>query len=280
MLNIRASNLDEMWEKTNDRLWTMKDKDFDYVRPGVTAHSFHNQLWSETAETHRNLSDFGYSKTKWGMLLKLYFDAPSFALAINRLKMYRSEGARGKKYIVDVPIRFKERGNRSGECLMGMTIRYSIKHGWQAEVFTRASETVSRWGVDLCFIHVLLREVGKHLDFTPSQTQVYWNSASMFQSILTTPLFLILTGREEELLSGKPQSKWQADVQKRFRLAFAAPPEERKYTNYKSQARVVKAYDVIKGRREHRHILKPDELKLPPVNLELPEDFFKMGGFK
>lgn len=274
-MEIHAKNLDELWEKTNWAFWNTKDEDFDFVRPGVTVHHFHNQLFSETAETNRNLADFGYTKTKWSMLLRLYFDPDSFRLAVNRLKMYRSE-PKGKRFVVDVPIRFKERNNRSGECLIGMTVRFSKKYGWESEVFTRASEITNRWGVDLVFIHVVIREVGKHLGFTPKDVRVYWNSASMFQSILTTPLFLCLAGRED-LLHKPPQTKWQADVQKRYQVAFAT---QAKYRSYKSQRRAVRAYQILKGEREAKHVLTPSELSLPKVDLTLPEDFFKKGGFK
>lgn len=274
-MEIYAKDLDELWEKTNWAFWNMKDEEFDFIRPGVTVHKFHNQLFSETAETSRNISDFGYTKTKWSMLMRLYFNPESFRLMINRLKLYRSE-PKGKRFVVDVPLRFNERNNRTGECLMGMTMRYSQKYGWEAEIFTRASEITNRWGVDLVFIHVIIREIGKHLGFTPKDVRVYCNSASMFQSILTAPLFLCLVGRED-LLHQPPQTRWQAAVQKRYEVSFV---KEEKYRSYKSQRRAVKAYKILKGEEEAKHILRPEDLKLPKVDLTLPEDFFKMGGFK
>lgn len=279
MLNVTAKNLDELWKRVNWTLWGFTDADFDFQRPGVTAHSFHNQFYSETAELTRSITAFGYSKTKWSMLLRLYFDPESYRLLIARLKHYRGE-VRGKRYVVDIPLMFKQRDNASGQCLLGMTFRFSQKHGWGVEVFTRASESVSRWGVDLVFIHVLIREVGKHFDFVPKDVHVFWNSASMFQSILTTPLFLAAMGEKglKELKKPDPLSKWQAAVQKRFRGAFDT--EHRKYKSYKSQRRAVDAFDVLQGDMPPKLILPVEDLWLPVVDLTMRTDFFKKGGFK
>lgn len=280
MFTVHAKDLDDMWRKANIKLWNMTDEEFDHVRAGVTAHSFHNQLHADTAETTLRISDWGYTKTKWSMLLRLYFNPVSYRMGIERLKAYRS-GAKGERFVVDIPISFNQRLNASGECLMGMTVRYSVKHGWECEVMTRASESVARWGVDLVFIHVLLREMGKELDFTPSDIKVHWNSASMFQSILTAPLFVCLIGKEDLLKSDKKlKSKWQEDVRKRYQKSFI-PDGSRKYSNYKSQQRAVNAYDILQGRAEPKHILPPEKLWLPPwKDAPLPDNFLEKGGFK
>jgi len=269
-----------MWRAANIKLWNMADEDFDYVRPGITAHSFHNQLHAAHADVTLPLSGFGYTKTKWSMLLRLYFDDISYRMAVERIKAYRSD-PKGRKYVVDIPISFKQRMNASGECLMGMTVRYSEKFGWECEVMTRASESISRWGVDLVFIHVLLREMGKELGFTPHDVRVHWNSASMFQSILTAPLFICSQGREDLLKGEEPlKTKWQEAVRKRYRKSFI-PDGSRKYSNYKSQQRVVNAYDILCGRAEPKHNLRPEDLSLPDWrNAPLPDNFLVKGGFK
>jgi len=279
---VYSNDLDGMWLNANKVLWECPMEDFDYIRPGVTVHSFHNQLHSETALISRSISDFGYTKTKWSMLLKLYFDPMSYALAIERIRRYRKE-TKGRHYCVDIPIAFKQRLNASGECLLGMTIRYSDNLGWEAEVMTRASESISRWGVDLVFVHVLLKEMGLELGFTPEDVSVIWNSASMFQSILTAPLYVCLNipGGEDLLMSKKPlDTKWQEDVRRRFKRSFI-PNGERRYSNFKSQQRVVKAYDILRGRDTAKHMLPPDSLHLPSVaHIILPEKFQIKGGFK
>lgn len=276
---VKAKNLDGLWKKTNLVLWNMDYDEFDYVRKGVTVHSFHNQLYADTSDVTMSISDFGYTKTKWSMLLRLYFNPESYVMAIHRIKAYRAT-PRGKRYVVDIPITFKPRLNASGECLLGMTIRFSEKNGWECEVMTRASESVSRWGVDLVFIHVLLREIGKELGFTPHDVSLYWNSASMFQSILTTPLFVCKMGGEKLLSGTKPlKTEWQEDVRTRYQKSFV-PDGSRKYSNFKSQQRVVNAYDVMRGAREPKHILPPESLQLPPINVDLPELFLQKGGFK
>lgn len=278
---VHVKSLDQMWRKANIVLWRMKDDEFDYVRQGVTVHSFHNQLHSETADCSLSLHDFGYTKTKWAMLNRLYFDKLSFAMAIERIKRYKSE-SRGRYYVVDIPISFKQRMNASGECLLGMTVRYSSKNGWECEVMTRASESISRWGVDLVFIHVLLREMGRELGFTPHDVKVHWNSASMFQSILTAPLFVAtrIKGGEKLLRGNKPMdTRWQENVRIRFKRSFL--PGERRYSNFKSQQRVVKAYDIFKDREEVKHILTPEELQIPNWrDAKFPESFMTKGGFK
>lgn len=276
-MKVKAYNLDDLWERVNWKLWNMTDEEFDFQRPGVTAHSFHNQMFAQTAEVTRSITAFGYTKTKWSMLLRLYFDPESYKMLIARLKHYRSE-SRGKRYVVDIPLKFKDRNNASGACLMGMTFRFSLKYGWEAEVFTRASESVSRWGVDLVFVHVLIREVGKELGFEPKDVRLYWNSANMFQSILTTPLYLALMGKWDEF-EHPPKSRWQADVQKRYHAAFDT--EHRKYKSYKSQRRAVDAFDVLRGDKEAKLVLPVSELWLPHVDLDdLPTDMFKKGGFR
>lgn len=280
--DVYAKDLDGMWVKANRYLWRCPDDEFDYVRPGITVHHFHNQLHSKTANITRSISDFGYTKTKWSMLLRLYFDPLSFAMAIERIRRYRAE-TKGRHYCVDIPISFKQRMNASGECLLGMTVRYSDKNGWESEVMTRASESISRWGVDLVFIHVLLREMGKTLGFTPDDVAVHWNSASMFQSILTAPLYVCLNVKNgEKLLRGdKPlETDWQEKVRVRYRRSFI-PDGQRKYSNYRSQQRVVKAFDVLSGREQAKHILTPADLNIPYTgNIELPEKFVTKGGFK
>jgi hypothetical protein len=277
---VEKKNLDNLWVAANLALWNMADDEFDFVRSGVTAHSFHNQLCAHHADISMAISDFGYTKTKWSMLMRLYFNQESYVMLIERIKQYRNN-PKGKRYVVDIPLSFKQRMNASGECLMGMTVRYSEKFGWECEVMTRASESVSRWGVDLVFIHVLLREIGKELDFTPHDVRVHWNSASMFQSILTVPLFICRQpGGEDLLKSNKPlKSEWQEAVRRRYKKSFEVSGQ-RKYSNYKSQQRVVKAYDALHGRVDPKHILTVDKLELPPITYQLPEDFFRKGGFK
>jgi hypothetical protein len=277
---VETKNLDRLWRSANMKLWEMLDDEFDFVRSGVTVHSFHNQLHAAHADISMAISDFGYTKTKWSMLMKLYFNQQSYVMLIERIKQYRSN-PKGRRYVVDIPLSFNQRMNASGECLMGMTVRYSEKFGWECEVMTRASESVSRWGVDLVFIHVLLREIGKELDFTPHDVRVHWNSASMFQSILTVPLFVCRQpGGEELLRSKKPlKSQWQEAVRKRYFKSFD-DSGGRKYSNYKSQQRVVKAYDALHGRIQPKNILTADSLQLPTITYQLPENFFKKGGFK
>lgn len=282
MFTIHAKNLDQLWQKANRWFWLRPNEEFDHVRPGVTVHSFHNQMHSETADVSMTISDFGYTKTKWSMINRLYFDPLSFAMAVERIKRYRSE-SKGKKYCVDIPISFKQRMNASGECLLGMTVRFSEKFGWECEVMTRASESISRWGVDLVFVHVLLREMGKELGFTPHDVRIHWNSASMFQSILTAPLYVCLHLKDGEKLlrSNKPlDTEWQERIRERYRRAFI-PNGERRYSNYRSQQRAVRAFDVLKGREEAKHILAPDDLQVPEWrNVKFPEKFIKKGGFK
>lgn len=282
---VHSNTLDGMWLKANEYLWNCRDHEFDYIRNGVTVHSFHNQLHSETALISRSISDFGYTKTKWAMLLRLYFDPLSYAMCIERIRRYKRSGPhKARKYIVDIPIAFNQRLNASGECLLGMTIRYSQKFGWEAEVITRASESVSRWGVDLVFIHVLIRELGEELGFKPEDVSVSWNSSNMFMSILAAPLYVCLNmpGGEELMMdeSIPLETKWQRDVRKRFRRSFI-PNGERRYSTFKSQERAVRAYDVLRGAREAKVILPPSALHLPDVSdIEFPEKFKIKGGFK
>lgn len=278
MFEVHGENLKDLWELANLELWNMDPHDF--IRPGVTAHSFHNQLIADTCEVpDMSLSFLGYTKTKWSMLMRLYFDAESFAMGIRRLQMYKNE-PKGKKFVVDIPFRFNPRLNRTGECLMGMTMRFSQNFGWEAEIYSRASESVARWGVDLIFFNVYIREIGKHLGFEPKDVRLYWNSASMFQSCTTGPLFFALTGRER-LMTMRPQTKWQSYIQKRYRETYLADVDKRKYVSFRSQQRVLRAFDAQNGNFEFKNELRPEELLLPPYDLEaIDEDFFDRKGFR
>jgi hypothetical protein len=281
---VTGKNLFDGWVKTNDQIFFNEEETVDFMRPGVSAHSFHNYIRFDSCEKPPELWQMGFKKTKWSMLLRLYFDPDELGLLINRLKFYRAE-TRGKKYVPDIGMAFKSRQNRSGACLLGLTVRFSRKCGWEVEVFSRASEMTSRWAVDLAFLYVLIKEIGKHLDFKPREVTLHWNGAGMYQSILTAPLYLKLSGQEDIFKDLHPNqvgslSPWQKAVYDRWLSAFAT--DTPKYQKYKSQRRSTYAYQWIQDNSppEVNGIIMVKDLKLPPYSLDIEEDFFRRKGFR
>jgi len=296
VLYVKGQDLDEVWKKTNDRMFFHDEESLarygepspvNFQRPGVSLHSFHNTIVSETAETAMELLDFGYTKTKWSMLMRLYFDPVEFVKFIHRLQYFR-QGKRGKQYVPDIAMPFKVRDSRLGACLLAICVRFSRSQGWEAEVFTRANEVTSRWGVDLIFAHVFLKTVGSFLGFRVSDVRVYWNSSSMFQGMVTTPLYLFLAHGEEEiqrLLKAREEgtkvfTKWQDKALKRYGDSFAAP--DPKYQSFKTQRRATKAYKMARGEEAigSNHPATKD-LSLPYVDMaDFEKGYFERKGFR
>lgn len=278
---VIGKDLRDGWIKTNDELFFNGAETIDFSRPGVSAHSFHNYIRFDKCINSPEMWEMGFKKTKWGMLTRLYFDAEEFGLFINRLKFYRSE-RRGKKYVPDIGLQFKTRFNRSGACLMGLTVRFSLKTGWEVQVFSRASEMTSRWAVDLMFLYTMIKEVGKHLEFEPSEITLHWVGAGMYQSILTVPLYLVLAKKEKFLRKTAVEdlTPWQRSVYDRWASAFAT--DSPRYQNYKSQKRSTIAYQWLKKGvpPEGPGIIMVEDLKLPPYKLDIEEDFFTRKGFR
>lgn len=285
-VDVKGKTLDDVWRKANDALF-FHDGAYDFIRPGVSVHAFHNTIQSESARCKMQLWQLGYTKTKWSMLLKLYFNPREYALFINRLFYYRSQ-KRGRKLVVDVGLSFNARENRLGACLLGFTIRFVESRGWECEVFSRASEVTSRWGVDLIFLYKLLQQTSDILNdidsslewFTPKTIRVYWNSCSMFQSIITAPSYLAITGQDgffDETPTEK-MTRWQFENWRRWTTAFRHPDPQ--YQNYKSQARATKAVFMVKGYRPVDKFIATKDLVIPIASLEIEEDFFTRKGFR
>lgn len=289
MMRIHAKNLDDLWDKVN-HAFIYDPEVVDFARPGVSLHSFHNELIADTCECSITLNDLGYTKTKWSMLLRLYFDEYEYKMMMNRLIHYKTKEKRGKVYVPDIGMQFRSRENRTGACLMGLTLRYSTKTGWECSVFSRTNETTARWSVDLIFIHRLIATIGERTGFfEPKDVKLYWTAGSLFQSVVTAPLYMVIMGREKEIIQmikGKrgELTKWQQAVVKRYRDSYNAKYSETgqlKYQNYKSQTRVTEAYLHLKGKGTKE--VKPipnDSLLIPEVDLTIDEDFFTRGGFR
>jgi hypothetical protein len=286
-INLWGDNLFDAWKGVNDALF-FHNGSYQFTRPGVSVHAFHNQIHAKSATVPGlDLHAFGYTKTKWSMLLRLYFDSREFALLANRLIYYRSE-RRGRIYVPDLGYNFKTRENRLGACLMGLTIRYTDAVGWECEVFSRASEVTARWGVDVVFLYVFLKTLSKTLKkerpdlkwFKPKDVTVHWNAASMFQSMATAPLYLALTGQTDYLVY-TPQDEltpWQQRVHKHFHDAFHT--KKPKYQKYKTQARATKAYHQILGWSKLDKPVFTSQLVLPVEDIKIDSDFFTRKGFR
>jgi hypothetical protein len=286
-INVKGENLFDAWRKVNDALF-FHNGEYQFTRPGVSVHAFHNQIYAERATVPGlDIHAFGYTKTKWSMLLRLYFDSREFALLANRLIHYRSE-KRGRLYVPDLGYNFKTRENRLGACLMGLTIRYTNTAGWECEVFSRASEVTARWGVDIVFLYVFLKTLSKKLRkarpdiewFKPKDVKVYWNAASMFQSMATAPLYLALTNQQDYLVY-TPQDEltpWQKKVKEHFDKAFHTKTPM--YQAYKTQARATKAYHQILGWRKLDKPVYTKDLTLPVGDIKYDSEFFSRKGFR
>jgi hypothetical protein len=285
-MTIYGDNFRDAWERVNDYLLYRTSKAPDYQRSGITLHSFHNQVIIEHAVADNlELSMWGYTKTKWSMLMKHYFDSGEFAMLINRLKYYWAIPRHHGKYVVDIAMHFGSRMNRSGACLIGLCMRYSKQYGWECEVFSRASEITVRWGCDLIFIHVIIKEIGKHLGFDPKNVRVYWNSASMFQSIVNVPLYLQNVDLMEDFIDRcDPNNTWHMAVLKRYKKSYDVESiEDAKYMTFRSQKRSTKAFIAARDGLpfDGKGMIETKDLVLPPYDLDIVEEnFFEKGGFR
>lgn len=289
MMEVHASNLSDLWDKVNHQFIVNSDEIMDFVRPGVSLHSCHNVLRADNCECDLTLTTLGYTKTKWAMLLRLYFDPYEYKMMVNRLIHYKTTERRGKVYVPDIGMQFKSRENRTGACLMGFTLRYATKTGWECSVFSRTNETTARWSVDLIFIHRLIATIGEQTGFfTPSDVKLFWTTGSMFQSATTAPLYMVIAGREKEIIrmAKHPEklNAWQKTLVRRYSESYNAKYSSTgklKYQTYKSQARVTQAYFRLKGKEaKPLEAMSNDRLLLPHVDLTIDDDFFTRKGFR
>jgi hypothetical protein len=155
---------------------------------------------------------------------------------------------------------------------MSLAIAYDPTVGWNAEIFSRASETTARWYRDLIFIHVLIREIGKHLGFTTDKVTVFWRIACAYQSITSMPLFLILNGEEKWLQGHKmeefPYHSWKYYTVKRYNRSYVGDD----YLNYGVQKRAGKAYKMMKGLMPARTPLYTEDLELLEYEVQETKD--------
>ncbi|MCU7521964.1 MAG: hypothetical protein HF312_17245 [Ignavibacteria bacterium] len=294
MFRMRCKNFDDGYFKLNNYLFF--NIGYDMVRGTVTSHSFHDELIFETASCGLNMHDINYTISKWKMLINLYLDPKELGLMCARLLHYRN-GKGHKDYIPDIGMQFKKRRNVSGSCLMSMTVGFNPTDGWHCEVFSRASELTMRWYVDLIFVHVLLREIGKVVGFTVNNIKVYWHMVSTYQSITSMPWFVIMAGKEEwlcsnlELLNNPTLrthdwelTKWQEATVKRFEKTYLKGD----YQNFKVQRRPMEAYLMLKGEMERKDPVWTKDLTLPDIDINQEVDFasdpendcFGKGGYR
>lgn len=177
---------------------------------------------------------------------------------------------------------------------MGMTIGYNHIQGWHCEVMSRASELTMRWYVDLIFIHVLLREIGKQLGFRVEDIKVYWRMVSTYQSITSMPMTVIMLGEEQWLIDNLPKAdmtpeeagltKWQLSTIKRYRKSYIGGD----YRNFKVQKRPVDLYRMMKGEMPYSEPVWTKDLQLCEIDLKHHIDFaededndmFAAGGYR
>jgi hypothetical protein len=226
---------------------------------------------------------------KWKQLNKLYLDAQALGTMCARLLFYKEKGGKHRYYIPDIGMQFKERRNASGSCLLSMTVGYNQTDGWHVEIFTRASELTMRWYCDLIFIHVLIREIGKIVGFTPKECKVYWRMASTYQSITSIPLFLIMDGGEqwikdkidEGCLERGKLPDWQYYTLRRYMKVYQGDG----YQSFKVQKRAADAYRMLTGEIASREVLNTQDLTLPDIDINQnidfaeEEDLFNVKGY-
>ena len=293
MMSIKAKSLDDLWDKVNNT-FIHDPSVVDFTRPGVSIHSFHNVLSSENANYSITLNDLGYKITKWSMLMRLYFDPYEYKMMIARLRHYKENERRGRVYVPDIGMQFRSRENRTGACLMGITFRYSQYTGWQCSVFSRTNETTARWSVDLLFLHRLIDTVGKELGyFTVDDVKVFWSAGSLFQSVTTAPLYMVIMNREKELIKMAKKARknpealtpWELFIAKRYGQSYNAKysPDgsgKLKYQTYKSQVRVTNAYLRLVHQLPPDKTIPNESLLIPKVDLTIDDDFFTRKGFR
>lgn len=280
MFRLKVKDFDEGFFKLNRYLFF--EDAYDLVRGGVTAHAFHTDIIFDSADCGLNMHEINYTINKWRMIVNLYLDPTELGVMCARLLHYRNQ-KKYKNYFPDIGMQFKSRRNVSGACLMSMTIGYNPVHGWHCEVFTRASETTMRWYVDLIFIHVLLREIGKVVGFTTSEIKVFWHMVSLYQSITSMPWFLIMVG-QEDWLKNPPEdlTAWQEWTVKRFKKVF----EGGAYGNFRVQRRPQEAYLMFKGEMERKAEVWTKDLTLPEIDINQQmeqaeeDDLFGAGGYR
>lgn len=286
MFTLRAENFDDAYKKLNNYLFFKNV--YEYNKGGVTAHSFHNTLRIDTAECNLHMHTINYTIAKWKQLIKLYLDPSQLGVMCARLLHYMQDD-KSDKYIPDIGMNFKDRRNVSGACLMGITVGFNKTTGWHSEVFTRASELTMRWYVDLIFVHVLLREIGKIIGFTPKDVTVHWHMATSYQSITSMPWFLVLTGQEQWLIDNLPAiqdrskvTNWQYWTLRRYVKCY----QNESYQSYRVQRRPAEAYRMLKGELEYKSPLWTHELTLPDIDINQKiedaeeEDLFGKGGYR
>lgn len=289
MFTMVAKDFKDAYYKLNHYLFF--GNKYEWVRGGVTAHSFHNELRIASAECDLNMHDINYTQNKWKQLQNLYLEPVQLGVMCARLLHYKDKGGKHRYYIPDIGMHFKERRNVSGACLMALTVGYNTTDGWHAEVFSRASELTMRWYVDLIFIHVIIREIGKIVGFEPKDVKVYWHMVSTYQSITSMPWFLILDGQEDWLKQGVEifqnsesglDNVWYESTIKRYIKCYVGDD----YMNYRVQRRPAEAYRMLKGEIPRKSLVYTKDLTLPDIDINQlmdeaeEEDLYGKGGYR
>lgn len=269
---VKAKDFREGFYKLNRYLF--ENDAYDWVRGQVTAHKFHVEVSFETAICDLEMKDINYTPSKWKQLIRLYLNVEELGNLCARLLFYKAKKGKHLKYLPDIGMNFKARKNASGACLMAFTMGYNQTQGWHAEVFTRASELTMRWYMDLIFVHVLIREIGKIVGFTPKDCRVNWHMVSAYQSITSIPLFVIMDGKEDWLLKHTPENmsmdakntenlpEWQWGTIRRYHKCFTNDG----YSNFRVQRRPQEAYKIMKGEIPPKKNILTKDLTLPEIN--------------
>lgn len=291
MFTLEAEDFGDAYIKLNSKLFF--EDAYEHVRGLVTAHSFHNEIIMDTASCTLNIHDINYTTNKWKQLINLYLEPVQLGVMVARLLHYATQ-RKHRLYVPDIGMQFKERRNVSGSCLLAITLGFNEISGWHAEVFSRASELTMRWYVDLIFVHVLIREIGKHLNFEPRDVKVFWHMVSTYQSITSMPWFLIMIGKEDWLkertyVLDHPDSTvaesltpWQIATVKRYIKCYIGED----YQNFRVQRRPVEAYQMMQGKIERKAKVWTKDLILPDIDINQQidlaeeEDLFGKGGYR
>lgn len=175
MLNLRSSNLNDLFDQSMDQLMNNPSTWDAQQTPRIL--SYNNLLFSGSLDFQFDLSHTGFTKTRWARYCHQYIDKDQLHIWLDNLK---NISKRGDNLFRSKDAVRRPREHHHGSCWLGLSYRNSPP---TLVLYSRVAEFPTRAALELTLVYKVGLEITERLGLT-EPIHLVWFVSSLFLSCL------------------------------------------------------------------------------------------------